>query len=264
MSERLFLHYGPGGNSSLERELYKNDNSKIIFWDQEHNATDGNRFNDLVQQCLEKKISTQADILIAHSFGCDLVSDLFNQSLLSSETIVLISPLKNVQKGFFQLAANLSKAQPSVKLDRFLTEQLQSKDYLTEQTAFWNICALVSEHPLYNRIFWSSDSFYQTASEILTKSKPFDADFWQKTVYEYLFHFKKSLNFPSHSNIFVIFGEDDPYLDQDSIHHWTTSLGSDRVFFIKNSGHFPHIEQKSEFLLILNKILEKKANSSKL
>ena len=101
MSEGLFLHYGPGGNACLEREFYKNVNSKIIFWDQEHTATDGNRFNDLVQQCIEKKVSTQSEILIAHSFGCDLLSEMINRSAISNETIVLINPLRNIQNGFF-------------------------------------------------------------------------------------------------------------------------------------------------------------------
>ncbi len=258
MSKGLFLHYGPGGNAAIEREYFKEIKSKIDFWDQPLSKNNSNVLDALVESVVIKINSENYEYFIGHSFGCDLLTLAFSKmkKALPAKT-VLISPLMSIQKSVINLSTQLNQLNKSEEINFILDKLTKDSFEQIETEHFWKLCHLNSTHTHYHEIFWHSKIHFSRIINIHKSARAFDAKFWQQTMYEYLIANKNSLVINKKFQGSIVLGKNDPYYNTEDFNLWEISLVQDQLFVIDKSGHFPHIEQKSVFLNILEKTIGK-------
>jgi pimeloyl-ACP methyl ester carboxylesterase len=243
MQKIIFLHYGPGGNSYVENKIFQKLTNMIKFWDQPSTKKTSDPFLSLVNISEQEIAKIQSpSTIVAHSFGCDIAASIVKSNSNLVSKIVLISPLRNIPKNFIHLATNLLKKQDS----EALTAALASKE-------FWSLVIQISTHPEYNSSFWYSAEKMANYFALAAKAPAFDPEEWQTIMNDYLFIQKQNdFQIFKNTNTQVVFGAQDPYLSQEDFEYWKELLGNENVTIIENVGHFPHIEQPSSILNLLN------------
>jgi pimeloyl-ACP methyl ester carboxylesterase len=256
MNNSLFLHYGPGGNSFVEKEILGKANNQIVFWDQPTVRQLTTPFSSLVSLC-EKKIEElkSPPLIIAHSFGCNIISSILNTHPQNESKLILISPLINIPNCFINLAKilNSTKELPQLK-DELLKIHSTSNKSAIGPEVFWRIVRQIIMHPNYSSTFWHSHKCYQDYLAVNANSPNFDSEEWQVVINDYLFTQAQKINFNilQNSNSHIILGEFDPYYTKEDFHFWYDLVGKERVTIIPSTGHFPHLENSSAFLNLIS------------
>lgn len=254
MKRSLFLHYGPGGNSFVEKKVLSDLADKIYFWDQPKTKNIHNPYIGLVGLCEQelKKMSSPQSI-IAHSFGCDLAASIMKSNPSFVSKTILISPLRSVPIGFINLAKKLLAKQNLKPLAEALLFAENTANKLNmEANIFWGLVSQVATHPDYNSSFWHSVECMTDYFSLAAEAPAFDAEEWQALIHDYLF-LQKQNNYEilKNTNTHAILGADDPYLTVADHEYWKNLLGKDNVTIVENAGHFPHIEQPSCLVKLL-------------
>ncbi|MBC7465667.1 MAG: alpha/beta hydrolase [Bdellovibrio sp.] len=253
MDSSLFLHYGPGGSSDIEAAVLGSQWPNVLFWNQPKFKDRLNPYQELVNACAQQAQEMQAKQMIGHSFGCDLLSSILKTKLpqlphLVVENSILISPLRSIPTAFINLGRVLQRKQDVPAL----AEAIQSvAPFLSAPPPdlFWNLIIQISTHPFYLQSFWANQKAKENSDKLAALSTPFDAAEWQTLVNDYLFAYKNSdTNHLKNKKIKAIFGDSDPYLDENDFTFWKNLLGLEQVIIIKNSGHYPHLENQEAFL----------------
>lgn len=253
MIQSLFLHYGPGGNSHVEKKIFTDELPSTMFWDQPKVKTSESPFNELVLQSEIKARSLNAKQVIGHSFGCDIAAKLITISPSQIDKIVLISPLRSIPSAMINLAKNLLKLEDETELSKEFRAAEIEKDNMDPAT-FWGLITAIVSHPGYKNIFWNQKQV-QDEHERLSKFAPeFDAAEWQTVINHYLFVEPEILYAKlKNKNVLVILGQQDPYLDlEKDLEYWEQLVGKNNFKVIANAGHWPHLEQISEFKTFLS------------
>lgn len=255
MKPSFFLHYGPGGNAYVESQKLNSILPNAIFWDQSKAKDSQTPFQSLVKATADEiKKNTSPVNLVAHSFGCDLVAGFLPGGDALFDKIILISPLRSIPQAMLNLAKNLlaKKNEPALET-AYKAANLNSAEKM-DATLFWNLVSNIVIHPFYGSAFWTSANEQKNYENIAANGPAFDGQEWQTLMQDYLFQnnindFKKLKG----KDVLVIFGETDPYLDLAiDIPFWQQIVGNHNVITIKQTGHFLHIEQLSQF----NKIIK--------
>lgn len=253
MKTSLFLHYGPGGNAHVEKHVLTKDMAQTIFWDQPRVKNYKNPFNKLALFSADFIQETKSKTIIAHSFGCDILSSLLNYPQINIDKAILISPLKSIPIGIFTLGEVLFRKKPNSEL-RLALDMANAKISDVDQTAFWGMVTQVASHLDYSASFWHSHEAQKNYETIAGSGPTFDAMEWQTLIQDYLFNNKtSSFDRFNDKKTLAIFGENDPYfIAERDLPYWQNLLGKEQVAVIKHSGHFPHLENRTEFLNIVN------------
>ncbi|MEK6628996.1 MAG: alpha/beta hydrolase [Bdellovibrionota bacterium] len=252
MSHSLFLHYGPGGSSYIENHELSKFLPATIFWNQPKVKTLSEPFKKLTIACTEQVLSIKAPLqLIGHSFGCDLIASILPQGSEINNAI-LISPLQSIPLAFHSLGEVLNKKEAKPELESALALAL-SKISDIDPATFWGMVGPIVTHPLYQSIFWQSKVAKENYDAVAAKSPAFDAEEWQTVIQDYIFN--NSTDRFSRLNgkkVLAIFGDSDPYFKAErDLPFWQNLLGKNQVIVLKECGHFPHLEKKSEFIEIV-------------
>ncbi len=256
MNNSLFLHYGPGGNSFVEKEILGKANNQIVFWDQPTVRHLSIPYPNLVSLC-EKKIEelNSPSLIIAHSFGCDIILSILNTHPQNDSKLILISPLLNIPNCFINLAKNLNLTNelPQLK-NELLKIQATANKNANSPEVFWSLVSQIIIHPNYSSSFWHSLERYQDYLAINVNSPAFDSEEWQVVINDYLFTKPQKINFNhlKNSNSHIILGEFDPYYTKEDFQFWLDLVGKERITIIPNTGHFPHLENSSAFLNLIS------------
>lgn len=249
MMKSLFLHYGPGGNSFVDKEILGNLTEKIYFWDQPKVKHFSSPFQSLVTESEGqiKKMSSPSN-LIAHSFGCDIAASLLQSNSITVDKTLLISPLRHMPTSFINLGNKLIAKQETQALKDALNAI--GRDFTKiEAPLFWNLVSNIASHPFYFPSFWQSQETMNNFISLASKAPAHDSEEFYAVVQNYLFSDpKNNYNSLNKSNTHVVLGAEDPYYTADDFHYWQQLLGSENVTIIKSTGHFPHLEQPSYFL----------------
>jgi pimeloyl-ACP methyl ester carboxylesterase len=250
-----FLHYGPGGNAFVERQKLQGDFPEAQFLDQPHVKGSAHPFKTLVRACADHLLHYPRSPVVAHSFGCDLLMAAMGSQPLQNSPLVLVSPLKSIPQGMFNVAIDLEKRAPQPGLEKAIAAAEPALPDLDAEK-FWGLVSQVAVHPDYGKTFWQSAGqmaeYYNTAAS----GPPFDATEWQAVIQDYLFaNTPANFGLLKSKEAWVIFGDCDPYIElEKELPYWRSLVGSERVIVIKSSGHYPHLETRQEFLDILKRV----------
>lgn len=249
--KKLFLHYGPGATAEIEKHWLGQQLPDVDFWNQPKVKAAKKPFAELVdlshQQALKEGTPCN---LIGHSFGADLICALVGEKQLNINKAILVSPLMSIPKAMLRLADVLAAKQPVPALNAAISN---AKAKMSPET-FWALIVQVGSHPGYLPSFWQRPEALQRFINLAAKAQPFDGGEWQAVIQEFLFSgttgsWTKIKQIP----VLAIFGEQDPYFDKATdLPFWKHLLGEDRVMIIKNSGHFPHLEDDPSFIRACN------------
>lgn len=246
----LFLHYGPGGNSSLERLWLKHLNPMIDFWDQPLIGASAHSFTALAHQCAQKFDSSSYKGIIAHSFGCELAlraTELIQKPL---EKLYLLSPLRDIPGAFINAAHKLAQITDN-KSRRELLETTSAESKLSPRDIpkFMQLVQVLAADLTYYRIFWAQPTKLQAYLNDIKQIIPMDFAIWRDVVVDYILNHNE-LSFKTDTAATVIAGDLDPYFKNLTCEkkYWE-KLGF-KFIEVKNAGHYPHLEAT-----VLEKIL---------
>ena len=255
MNNISFLHFGPGGNAFAERALLAAELPTVDFWDQPAVKSEPDPFQNLVSACAEKIKNDQPDAIIAHSFGCDLLIAALNQQNFNSGPLVLVSPIISIPAGVYNMGQVLFNQKPEPGLKAALDAAKESLPDLSVEH-FWGLISQIVIHPGYALVFWKSPAELAIYQKVVSEGPSFDAAEWQTVIQDYLFK-NSRINFDilKSKKVTAIFGDGDPYLNlEKDLIFWQELLGPENVVVIKDSGHYPHLENKRLFLKSLTSI----------
>ena len=170
----LFLHYGPGGNASIERVLLKSLCNIVDFWDQ---PTDCSSYQHLCNVVNKKWESSSAESIVAHSFGCTLIHSIMRITNKVPKSIVLLSPVRDYPKAYLNFANLLNKKENTeVLLSGILPaaeEDLSKQDSNIAEICWRAIQSIVSIDNWF-QYNWAKETSYLKVLSIADDTVPLD------------------------------------------------------------------------------------------
>jgi pimeloyl-ACP methyl ester carboxylesterase len=241
----FFFHYGPGGNCDLEREWIRHT-ANLIFWDQP--KTTG--FTDLVEaSCLAYRKECERHgaklNVIGHSFGCDVLGHVLKTEM-PPDKIIFLSPITDIYSAFLQMAMTIIK-QPQTKPDLASRIQLGIQRLRASQTRenFWALIAEITQFPDFAKLYWASETNFQTAVALAGKTRGLDFDMWKSVLDDYLSlgNTGPSQNPKASPNTWIYLGAKDPYYRPGADEaYWQKLVPSNHLKVLPECGHYPHLE----------------------
>jgi hypothetical protein len=135
-------------------------------------------------------------------------------------------------------------------LDTNLKNQIETKLTLLLKSAsienFWATVGLVVQYQNFGSLYWSSKEKFSEYQQIQSQARPFDFTVWQIVLSDYL---NNQIHFPqiNYSNLKIIFGNTDPYLNVDQDIAYWKQLFPTATCDVHHSGHYPHLEDRQLF-----------------
>ncbi len=263
----LFLHAGPGLNCEAERQalgpLLQAHQLKFLFLDEPSalrpkgpifspkNAAQG--IIDSAEKTLlgmEGKVS-----IIGLSFGAIVAEHLLSRYPEKVSELIAISPTPNLQNVFLKMmlmAETDFKKQGSPLEENIKSCRLRTRSFY--DLACQEGLGLTQADPEFFSHYWQKpDVMLSWAGTLGLPEYGFDL-VSQKAVYEEMRESNPFLEVTeSETPLTLIYGKKDPVVDAVA----TTSIYQQkfkqiRTLFFEKSGHFPHLEESQQFLMLLN------------
>ncbi len=241
MKEILFLHYGPGGNSGVEKFIFS-DCPKVDFWDQPECFSK----NDLIlatQQKIHEVFSASDDInIVAHSYGCNLLFESLNPQQALRTNIILVSPISSISWGFINLAKKLLSDKNVSSADKHkLKHSIDLFENNLSRENFWTLFTNVTQIESFSSIYWHSRESQTLCENILKTTKPFRFNEW-KTIVDETYSTQKIEKVHKFKKMTLVHGTQDPYLTPIEVFQWNQIMNNLEVVSWE-AGHYPHLEQ---------------------
>lgn len=274
----LFLHYGPGGNSSLEKLWFRDNLISAHLWDYEFEKIAApstlNNYQYLLNLVDLKIKESNPSLIISHSFGCDLALDGIKSIHQNIEKICLFSPVRNIPQAFINFSEHLlnyfnnsialkNEFQNHIlnQIDSEYFKNLQQKKETFsslyekknkyesfdkfEFESFLNLAISLFSNPDVFQLYWAKKSSLNKFNQIKNSVVPLNLTAWSKTLED-----KFSIEIETQNDIknvpkkLVFLGENDLYYKnlQDEISFWQAK--GFQVNLIKDCGHYTHLESQ--------------------
>lgn len=249
--DTLYLHMGPGFNSYIERKLLGERLPQVEFWDQPLDIDMENPLQSLVDATIVK-INTMAAKLdgpihiLAHSFGGQILEQVLRQSPDKIASAVVYNSCGDLRLGLLQVLASL-EADPSTnsdlkkKIRQFLdspVSELEPKDFVN------HFVALLSEDPLYLRVYFSNLRQFESYINIAKDAPGIDVEVFKALLVDYIKNYSK-LNSPyeGSKDLRIYLSSDDPFYTDNAAIVWKKKFPHAQLELKKSGGHFLHLEE---------------------
>lgn len=250
----LFLHYGPGGNSEIERLWLNQYLDKINFFDVPDDCNQFSKITAQYESVLDEMTKTGPTSLIGHSFGADVALELAHRFPQKVSEIILVSPMRSLYDSFVELGKKVSLISPeNTALLEAVKEMETNSSSDPEKRAgfFWKFVGEAFKSPDIFSIYWSDKDQFSKYGGFMQSSKPMNMESWQAGLNDYLINEPKVYDREIKAPVKVILGESDPYYSQKGeLAFWSSKLGKENVHGIPACGHYPHLEKDALKLVL--------------
>ncbi len=232
MKTKLFLHMGPGFHADIERELYSGKFPSVDFWNQPKVTT----YADLINSAQIKIDEAKPEVLIAHSFGAQIVMSVIDKAPTVQEIIFLNSGLDP-----FECFLNMAKSIPEQKMD---TEKAKNLREGPTQSKMEFIFGLAT-NPKFPVLYWTSTEKMMQYQDIFSRHAPLEIPVFAGIFPDYLEKRRTmipdKISWKGKSTIY--FSKDDVLLDRTKdIEPWKTKFPQSQIISLADVGHYSHIE----------------------
>ncbi len=245
---KLFLHFGPGGNPLIDKEIISDDS--VHFWHQPGYNNHESYISFLIKSTedeikrMHEACGEQVD-LIAHSFGAFIAMNLNQSTKQLIKKYTFIAPTFSFQDAIVNLVSRVSSHESQYNIletvDNFKNDQTPEK--------FWEMFqAFSTKYPDYLKFYWSLEENYSKYLTLCTKYPELDESTLVRATNELILGHKKLLLDYDRidSETLVYLGEFDPLVSEEQIKEIKFFFG-DKAVQILATGHFPHLETKIIF-----------------
>lgn len=240
----IFIHGGPGLNSNPESQLLVKDftsrDHEILFWNEPSCQRDKNfttvnaysRWLESLSSYIQDHSKDEKVALIAHSFGAFAVNDLLPSLGERIAELCLVAPLSDalrLDENIMSLARKSdSKLDVAFTQERFDALMGALSDPKVLPSYWYN----KGEAELYNQCFNGQFAPDFSSFEAVRKSVPHN-----------------TIRHTFKSKVTAIYGDKDPVVKLSQDRELLMRLYPQcRTHLSQNSAHYPHIEEKNEFL----------------
>lgn len=239
------MHYGPGGNASLERLRLEPLKSRIDFWDQPILEGASATFENLLAECAKRYDSGSYSGVIGHSFGCDLAQHLVGRTKRPIEELILLSPIRDLTLGFANFAERIGKTQAADALKAAIAKRPGFASSPEELEKFWLVIQSIMSDPFFYKAYWGTEEKLKEHEQIITQLAPLNIAMWQAGLNDFLLNRKPAPSVAAIRKKSVFLGERDPYYTKvaDEERFWK-ALGY-VTSVMQAVGHYTHIEGRA-------------------
>lgn len=251
--DTLFLHMGPGLNSSIERKVLADDMPNVLFWDQPPVHSLENAFSVLVASAAVKieeiyQMSNKPVHILAHSFGGHIVSHLLDIIPSKIGNCHLQSTCYDLVSGFFRLLKTMYEDE---QISADLKKQIQiffahKKTHQAQSSEFWDYLQLIVQDSDFLRYYWPTIDAYEKYMEVARKASGCDMGTFKYVLGDFLNTLRSDIQpYKGKQKIFIELGGRDPLID---IHLearlWGSRFPHAKICVLPESGHYIHLERK--------------------
>lgn len=257
--KHIFIHGGPGLNSNPERYLLVPvlNSDKIVFWDEPSILRDKNFSPDhayrnwlrSLTKFIENHSQDEQVTILAHSFAAFAINDILPMIEDRVAKLVLIGPVFNLMtldKNILDLAIKVKTTREDlISIEKLELAKINMTDTFNESRFGSLLEALGDEEVLPS--YWHNREA-SVAYNRYFADESFGLDLQSfKAVRESISHRAVSNKFEG--KVFICYGAFDPVAkwNQDSL-LIEALYPNYEIQIAQNSGHYPHIEEKNQFM----------------
>jgi len=249
--ETLFLHWGPGSNAYVERQLLGHRYASICFWDQPKIHQSRHAFGCLLDAAVAEaeRLAEQAEgtvNLMAHSFGGHLAAGVLAAIPEKIGDCHLFSTGYDVASGFRRLL-EIMAADPGTEghLRNRINGTLQGhRSARPDWAEVWRHIELAFSDPEVLHHYWSRPQQYDAYVTLAACAPPLHLQTFQNVLCSFLGkHFGRSQPIRSDHRILIELGGLDPlFAVADARKGWALQFPTAQFIDRPGSGHFIHLE----------------------
>ncbi len=255
MSDKLYLHMGPGMNAHCERNLLATEWTDTEFWDQPTISDSQDAFLVLVKAVCQKvqqkfQRSQKPITLVGHSFGGHLAIEALKEVGAMVDRCELLSPVYDLPSGFLGVLKALGKdagTTPELKMEieKYLLASEGSR--LGRPQNFWEYIQLITQDPMFFRVYWAEPDLFRKFGRVAASAPPLDLETFQfvlNDIFEKV-DFSKAKKSLWTGPVEITFGALDPLVDverEDRL--WKSVFPQAQVRTLPESGHYLHLEDR--------------------
>jgi predicted alpha/beta hydrolase family esterase len=234
---KIFFHFGPGGNPEADKEVLKI--KSLDFWTQPQYLGRDEYVPYLLKKASERVLSYEKKVeLIAHSFGAFIVNNLSSEARSKVSKVSYLAPTFDI----FTSITNMINYVLKRNNDSSCTEHFKRLKNEPTSKGFWLLFSgFSSKYPDYLKHYFSTQEFYEKYLSISSKYEGLDEETLIKAVSELIDNYRSNSIQKIYPNSKVYLGSNDPLVPESLQRDIIGAFGKDNVSIL-NTGHFPHFE----------------------
>lgn len=233
MVNKIFLHFGPGANASIEKEVLSDP--KTHYWTQPK-VSSSTYIEDLLASTSHeiKKIAANSNgkvEIVAHSFGVFLAQNLDEHTRSLVSKAVYLTPTFDFRRSITNMMSFVANDPKYKEIESF-------DDFMGAFVSF------SSNYPNYFSHYFHREEDFQKYIQLAQKYEPTHEPSLMAGIKELIDEYAGQEIIPKYDQTKVILGKFDPLIpkeDQDII----SAIFENTE--IVDTGHFPHLEKRIIF-----------------
>lgn len=251
----VFIHGGPGLNSSADESSLKQGieelGHEIFFWNEPTSFSSANFYEEILKSAAQYIKQLQKNIhVITHSFGANIIMDIYPQVKESIESVCMLSPATDLTEGDRNILKNsldFFRRSDDTKAENLKNAISLAGDEISENKIKALLLALESGY--LTDYFNSMESFQEYFGHFVEEKQFRLNDHFEirKSWDDYKRSNKRSMKI--NKPTLIIFGKDEKYYSPQHEFNNIQPIIQDpiRIDF-DGCSHYPHIDQKERFL----------------